>query len=233
MDVQIIASGSSGNAYRVSDGKTALLIDAGIPFRKLREALGFTVSGLDGCLISHAHGDHAKAAGELTKAGVDVYTSAGTIEACGLSGHHVKPVKALSAVTVGTFSVLPFDVEHDAPEPLGFLLHSTATGEKLLYFTDTYYIKYRFSGLDYIMGEVNYSNENLDEAVSDERTPVALAPRIVKSHMSLEHFLELLRANDLSRLRRVWLLHLSRNNADAARFGREVARETGAEVIVC
>ena len=48
------------------------------------------------------------------------------------------PVKALEEFQLGTFQVLPFDVEHDVPEPLGFLLTSTATGEKLLYFTDTY-----------------------------------------------------------------------------------------------
>ena len=135
MDIKVLASGSSGNAYRISDGKTALLLDAGIPLKGIQVGLSFRVRELAGCFITHAHQDHSKAAKDLARLGIDIYTSRGTIEACGLTGHRIKPAKALEELTVGTFKVLPFDVQHDAPEPLGFLYTSTTTGEKLLYFT--------------------------------------------------------------------------------------------------
>lgn len=147
MDIRPIASGSSGNAYWISDGKTPLLLDAGITMKAIQIGCGFRVRELGGCFITHCHGDHSKAAKDLLRYGVDVYTGQGTAEACRLEGHRLHITRPLEQLTVGTFLVLPFDVEHDAPDSQGFLLESTATGEKLLYFTDTYYLKYRFSGI--------------------------------------------------------------------------------------
>lgn len=233
MEIRVFASGSSGNAYLVSDEKTTLLLDAGIPLREIQVACGFKVRMIDGCLISHAHKDHSKAAEGLARLGVDIYTSAGTIEACRLTGHRINTVKTLEGITIGTFKVLPFDVQHDAPEPLGFLLESTANGERLLYFTDTYYIKYRFDRLTYIMAECNYSKEALLKSIEAGYVPIELVPRLVKSHMSLEHFIEMLKANNLTDVRQIYLLHLSDNNSDADHFREEVRRATGAEVYVC
>lgn len=233
MNIKVIASGSSGNAYKVSDGKTALLLDAGIPLKALQRALNFRTRDLSGVLITHSHGDHSKAAKDLAKAGINIYTSKGTIDACKLTGHRIKPVVALQELTIGTFKVLPFDVQHDAPEPLGFLLHSTATGEKLLYFTDTYYLKYKFQGLTHIMGECNYSMEQVEKSIAAGYIPQELVPRLIKSHMSLEHFLDLLKANDLSQVQQIYLLHMSSNNSNAERFKRAVQELTGTEVYVC
>lgn len=233
MNITVIASGSSGNAYRIDDGETSLLLDAGIPLKLIKQALNFRVRDLGGCLITHAHGDHAKAAGDLAKAGVDIYTSRGTLDACRLTGHRMKAVEALKEINIGTFAVLPFDVQHDAPEPLGFLMTSRSTGEKLLYFTDTYYLKYRFTGLTHIMGECNYSMDIIEQSVRNGYIPPELVPRLIKSHMSLDHFLDLLRANDLRKVKQIYLLHLSNNNSDAGRFKEAVQRLTGTEVYVC
>ncbi len=233
MQITVLASGSTGNAYRISDGKTSLLLDAGIPIKAIQVGCQFKVTQIRGCFVSHAHNDHSKAAKELARLGMDIYTSQGTIDACKLTGHRIHAVKALEEITVGTFQVLPFDVEHDAPEPLGFLFTSIETGEKLLYFTDTYYIKYRFQGLTHIMAECNYDKDSLQRSVDAGYIPLELVPRLMKSHMSLEHFLDLLRANDLRKVRQIYLLHLSDNNSDEIRFKEEVQKLTGAEVYVC
>jgi len=233
MDIKILASSSAGNAYRISDGRTSLLLDAGIPIKAIQVGCEFKVTQMDGCFVSHSHKDHSKAAKDLARLGVEIYTSQGTIEACGLSGHRIHAIKALQELTIGTFKVLQFDVQHDAPEPLGFLFTSVETGEKLLYFTDTYYIKYKFQGLTHIMAECNYDAETLQRSVDAGYIPIELVPRLVKSHMSLEHFLDLLKANDLSKVRQIYLLHLSNNNSDEKRFKEEVQKLTGAEVYVC
>ena len=233
MEIKVIASGSKGNAYRISDGETSLLLDAGIPINRLQEALNFNLLDIDGCLVTHSHGDHTRAVPALLRLGVDVYTSQGTIDACCLSGHRIHAVKALAPITIGTLSILPFDVQHDAPEPLGFLVTSMATVEKLLYFTDTYYVKYCFSGLTHIMAECNYSEDGIMQSVAAGYIPQELVPRLLKSHMSLEHLLEMLKANDLSQVKQIYLLHLSDNNSDEKLFKAEVQKLTGTEVYVC
>ncbi len=233
MKIDIFASGSSGNAYRINDGKTHFLLDAGIPLKDIKIGCGFRVNQIEGCFITHSHLDHSKAAQALASFGVDVYTSQGTIETCRLTGHHIHRVKALEEIRVGTFHILPFDVQHDAPEPLGFLFTSTETGEKLLYFTDTYYIKYRFRGLTHIMAECNYDIEGVRRSTEAGYIPIELVPRLMKSHMSLEHLIDLLKANDLSSVKQIYLLHLSSNNSDEVRFREAIQRQTGAEVYVC
>jgi phosphoribosyl 1,2-cyclic phosphodiesterase len=233
MDILPIASGSGGNAYRISDGTSLLLLDAGIPLSQIQKGCGYNVTGLSGCLVTHAHSDHVKGAKGLAGLGVDIYASGGTIEKAGLSGHRIHTVKALEAVRVGTFDVLPFDVEHDVPEPLGFLIQSTMTGEKLVYFTDTYYLKYTFNGLTHIMMEANYDPEAMKKNVLSGRVDVKRAKRTISSHMSIDTALMTLGSFDLSKLKQVWLLHLSDDNSLADEFKRRVQAFTGKEVYLC
>lgn len=233
MKIDVFASGSTGNCYRISDGQTSLLLDAGIPFKKIQIGCGFQMSQISGCFVTHCHMDHAKAVEDLANHGVDVYMSKGTIDICDFGGRRIKVANPLEQIEVGTFKILPFDVEHDAPDPLGFLFTSTLTGEKLLYFTDTYYVRYKFYELTHIMGEANYSKIVLEKNVQESKLPVELAKRLFKSHMSIENFLELLKANDLSKVRQIYLLHLSDKNSDEENFKRQVQQLTGAEVYVC
>lgn len=229
MEIDILASGSSGNCYRVSDGKTSLLLDCGIPIRRIERGLNFQLHTIDAVLVTHCHQDHIKAAKDIAKRGIPIYTSAGTLNACKLlAGYQYRPVQSMEMVQIGTFAVIPFDVEHDAPEPLGFALKSSVTKEKLLYFTDTYYLKYRFPGIHYLMAECNYSLKTMSKDIN----PV-LRDRIIESHMSLETLLELLQANEFRELKQVYLLHLSSDNSDAELFKTEVQKAAGVEVYVC
>lgn len=225
------ASGSSGNCYRVTDGRTPLLLECGIPYKEIQKALNFRVSEIAGCLVSHEHQDHAKAIKDIMKAGIDCYMSAGTVEVLGISGHRVNIVRAKKQFRLGSWTILPFETQHDAQEPLGFLFANQA-GEKLLYATDTYYIRYRFHGLTHIMVECNYSLDILKRNVEAGAVPKELKSRILKSHFSLENVKDFLRANDLSKVQEIWLLHLSDGNSDEARFKREIQELTGKMVFI-
>ena len=233
MRITILASGSSGNCYRVSDGTTDLLLEAGIPFGDIQKGCDFNLAGLAGCLITHEHMDHAKAGEALMKRSVDVYTSQGTATARGWSGHRLHIARSMEAFTVGTFIIFPFDLEHDAEEPLGFCIMSKTTGEKLLYITDTKYVRYTFDDLTHLMCECNYDRDILLDKVRSEEIALSLAKRIMDSHMSIDTVLEMLAANDLRRLQQIYLLHLSEGNSDAAVFKERVQRLTGAEVYIC
>src|SRR5690606_27819652 len=160
VEVRVLASSSAGNAYWISDGQTPLLIECGIRFEALRRGIGFGVSSLAGALVSHEHADHARAARDVLRAGVDLYATQGTIDALGMEGHRLRPIRARQQVRIGTWTVLPFEAVHDAADPLGFLLASL-NGAKLLYFTDSAYCRYRFRGLTHLMVEANYSAEIL------------------------------------------------------------------------
>lgn len=132
---------------------------------------------------------------------------------------------------------MAFDCEHDVPN-LGYLIRSRATGEQLLYYTDTAYLKYTFPGIDYLMGECNYSLESMNENIAEERLPAALKPRILKSHMSIETYIDLLKANGYTasdgvpRLKQIYLLHLSNNNSNAEDFRRRVQELCACEVYI-
>lgn len=230
MYIRALASGSQGNAYLVSDGVTSLLLECGIRYADIQRGLGFRVSGLAGVLLSHEHQDHARAAAEMLRAGVDIYTSRGTAQALGLTGHRLRFIRALEQFTLGTWTVLPFDTVHDAAEPLGFLLASR--DEKALYVTDTAYIRYRFSGLTHLMVECNYSMQLLRQNVASGAIHPVLKHRVLRNHMSLERVLAFLQANDLHQVREIHLLHLSDANSDAERFKRAVAAATGKPVYV-
>lgn len=157
--------------------------------------------------------------------------SQGTAEALGLSGHRLHIIKAKQQFRIGTWAVLPFDTQHDVAEPLGFLL-ANQDGEKCLYLSDTMYCKYRFHGLTHVAIECNYSLDILKRNVDSGAVPKELKTRILKSHFSLENVKDFLRANDLSKVQEIWLLHLSDNNSDANRFKREIQELTGKTVFI-
>lgn len=226
IEIKALASGSSGNCYRVTDGSTTLLLEAGIRYKDIQKSLNFQMSQIDGCLITHEHGDHCKSVKDVMKSGIDCYMSKGAAEALGLSGHRLKIIENQKILTIGTWTILPFDVQHDVSEPLGFLLVNKQ-GEKLLFATDTYYIKYKFSGLTHIMIECNYSMEILEENIENGYVPEIMKNRLIRSHFSLKNVKEFLKANDLSKVQEIWLLHLSNNNSDEEQFKQEIMKLTG------
>jgi phosphoribosyl 1,2-cyclic phosphodiesterase len=182
-------------------------------------------------LTSTSYADHSKAVKDIMRAGIDCYISAGTAEALGLSGHRVHIIKARQQLRIGTWTILPFETQHDAQEPLGFLL-ANQDGERLLYATDTYFIRYRFANLNVIAVECNYSLDILRANVEAGLVEPALKSRILKSHFSLENVKKFLQANDLSKVQEIWLLHLSDNNSNAERFKREIQELTGKMVFI-
>jgi phosphoribosyl 1,2-cyclic phosphodiesterase len=225
------ASGSRGNLYMVHDGETKLLIEAGLPFKEVQRRLNYRLSDIAGCLISHNHADHAKAAPDLMKRGVDVYASRGTFNSLGLSGHRAIFIEAKKQFNIGSWTILPFDTEHDVEESLGFLI-ANKFGEKLLFITDSYYCKYRFKDLNIIAVECNYSMDILNENISSGSVPQVMKKRLMKSHFSLENVKEFFKANDLSKVQEIHLLHLSDNNSDEERFKREIMELTGKVVYI-
>lgn len=212
MKFKTIASGSSGNCYLLETNTGSLLIEAGIPVKKIKRALGFDFSNIQGCLITHEHGDHAKAIKDIAKLGIDVYASEGTLQALNCIGHRFIPITSKKSKVIGDFKVLPFNVEHDATEPLGFLIRYE--DKKMLFATDTYYLRYKFNNLTHIAIECNYIRSIMEDMLEQGLLDIKRVTRTMKSHMSLEHLIEFLKSNDLSKVQEIYLLHLSDDNSN-------------------
>lgn len=232
MDIKVLASGSKGNAYIVSDGKTSLLLECGLPYRKLQQKSHYSLSKIDACLLTHEHKDHSAAVKDVLKSGLDVYTSKGTAEALNLRSHRLHTVhfqdnkEVAPFYGIGSFQVRAFKAEHDAAEPIMFIIHSVKTNETLLFATDTAFIRYKFNALTHLMIEANYLYDQMDI------NEYALNTRIMRSHMSLPAVEKYLKSIDTSKLKQVWLLHLSDERADEAAIKKRVQELTGAEVYI-
>lgn len=227
MDIQVIGSGSSGNSYRISDGSQSLLLDCGLSIKKIQIATNFQCSSLKGCLITHSHSDHCKAAKDLLKLGVDLFANKETFETLGLEGHHVHIIEDRQGFTLNNFYVLPLSVEHDVPT-LSYLVNTQ--DERLLYVTDARFFPYQIDGITRLMVEANHDAEVIKHNVENGHMPESLAKRIVRTHMSIQSCLALIEKMDKSRLKEIWLLHLSENNSQADEFLQKVRAASGCVV---
>lgn len=227
--VKVYGSSSAGNSYVISDGERSLLLEAGISLKKIHDV---DWQSVDGCLITHDHGDHAGYAKQLIKqTGMDIYLSAGTQEVLKLPSYRTKTLKSLEQQKIGNWTVMPFDTQHDAKEPLGFFIQSK-DGDRLLFATDTFYIKYKFPGITHLMIECNYAADILNENIEEGRIDQFRKRRLLKSHFELGNVKKFIQSNDMSQLQEVWLLHLSDTNSDAERFKTEIQAITGVPVYI-
>ncbi len=229
MQLKIIGTGSKGNAYLLENEEEALLIECGVPFKEINKAIDFNFKKLQGCILTHEHNDHAMSANDLLSSGVYVWATEKTHEALGTVMHHRACVlQRFNTDIIGNFKVMPFDVKHDAADPCGFLIYHPDTGT-ILFITDASYCKYRFGNLNNIIVEANYDTAIAKKKLSEMEF---LRNRILQSHMSLDTCVDLLKANDLSKVNNIVLIHLSDSNSDEQAFNKRVSDETGKNVTV-
>lgn len=56
MLLKCVASGSKGNSYILEAENEILLLEAGMKMLDVKKNIGFKVSKIAGCLLSHEHG---------------------------------------------------------------------------------------------------------------------------------------------------------------------------------
>lgn len=176
--------------------------------------------------------DHSKSALDLMSLGINVFTTRGTADMLNLKHHRLNIVSSKNPFDLDGFSILPFDVQHDAAEPSGYLIQCRQTGEKILFATDTFYLKYQFEDLNYILIECNYIPDILIQNIDNGLIPGQLQKRLFKSHFSLDNVKQFLQSNDMGSVRKIVLLHLSDGNSDAERMVREIEELTGVTTVV-
>ena len=231
MYINLHSSGSHGNLYTIHDGKSGIVIDPGLPIAAIKKKIGFRLSDFNSCLISHYHKDHCKGIDGIIRNGIDCFASMETIETCNISGHRVHAMNIKKTYHMDSFAVMAFETQHDCPGSIGFLIKSKYTGKKLLYATDTYYLKYKFKDINYFMIECNYSHDILMENLADGTIDPARKDRILSSHFSLENLKKFFLENDLSKCEQIYLIHISSQNGDPGLFKHEIRKVTGKPVV--
>lgn len=73
IDVVVVGTGSSGNAYIVKWDNVKILLDAGMSGDSIRKMNGNKLSDITAAFITHEHKDHAKYVDDLIKFGIPVY----------------------------------------------------------------------------------------------------------------------------------------------------------------
>jgi len=207
-----------------------LLIECGIPMKKLKAALDFNLKDLS-CIYSHSHSDHGASASDLMLHGIDCYSNAESFDLMGLEGHRRHDLVAGSTVKIGEFDVLSFSLEHDVPNS-GYLIRNTMYQESLLFITDTYYCRYKFKNPTVVMLEVNYSEEILSRNIEEGRVPKVMGDRVRRSHFELNRAIDFLKASDLTRTKVIILMHLSDGNSNAEQFKQAVETATGIRTVI-
>ena len=199
MKLTVVGSGSSGNTYILSNEQEAIILDAGMPFLEVKKALKFRIKPIKAVFVTHVHEDHAKYAKEYEKAGIPVIRSY-TVE------------NMRSDIRAGGFRVRSVPMVHDVP-CAGYLIEHPELG-KMLYATDTAYIRYRFRGLNIALVEANYSDEFADRDEPKYR-------HVLSGHMSINTCVDFINSN-VDGLKHVILCHLSQQAADPEMFRNAV-----------
>jgi len=213
----ILGSGSSGNAAVVECGDLRLMIDAGLSAKQLTLRLaqvGIAPDSLHGILLTHEHGDHVRGLKVFLKQfPLPVYATAATaqvVREAGFSGGKWKLFEAGRAFAIGTTTIDSFTIQHDAVDPVGFVIRHQTTRLGLLSDTGfvTRSVTENLRDLNGLFVEANYDEALLE---ADTRRPWPTKQRISSrhGHLSNTQVMELVRDIAHPALTRVVLGHLS------------------------
>lgn len=215
----ILGSGSGGNCAYLETDDTRLLIDAGFSARQIRQRLAEierSPETLHGILITHEHSDHIQGLAVLcARLQIPIYCNRLTRDATERALEHRFDARLFptgGAFDIGDVHVETFSVPHDAQDPVGFLLRTTAGNIGFL--TDlghaTRLVIERVRPAHVLVLETNHDERLLQE---DTRRPWSVKQRIQSRHGHLSNDAAAATAIEVvsGDLRHLYLGHLSRD----------------------
>ena len=226
MKFTVLASGSKANCYLLHNQSEALVIEAGVSLLQVKKALDFRLGLIKGCIVTHRHRDHARYINPYADAGINIFGPEDVFEA---PHHRNRPILPGKGYLTGNFQIIPFEVAHDVP-CYGYLIDHPDTGS-ILFLTDTYLCEYVFPDLNHIIIEANYADDILEENIFRGIEHPSKRERLLTSHMEVETTKAFLKAQDLSKVENVVLIHLSERNSDEEKFVDKIVGVVGKPVV--
>ena len=217
MKLKCLGSGSSGNCYLLTaDNGETLLLDAGIPIMDIKRGLNWDIKCVVGAVTTHAHKDHSLSVKDLEVMGIPIFAPYMSLEHKGMGSGAFK----IQAFDLTTLDGKWTHTNADGSECpcYGFMITHPEIG-KLLYITDTEFVKWRFREVNHILISCNYQKKYIADDANG-----AKSFHVYRGHMELETVKEFVTANNSDALQNVILCHLSRDNADADECVAEVKK---------
>lgn len=228
-----LSSGSSGNCYLIKTEETAILIDAGVSAKAIKEGLDKTKTNLEmlqGVLITHEHTDHTKGLKVLLKREQHImtYANAKTWEKIDCESERVKHFVTGEEFWVRELLVKPFKINHDAADPVGYSIEYQ--GKRITVVTDTGCIDNSIF-LELVKADILILEANHDvDKLKNGKYPPHLKERVLgdRGHLSNEETgRTLCRIMEVDNKPRIVLLaHLSKDNNHP-----EIAKQTVSNIL--
>jgi phosphoribosyl 1,2-cyclic phosphodiesterase len=219
LSVCVLASGSKGNAIYVSDGRTAILVDAGlsgVEIAKRMHSAGLAMESLKAIVVSHEHSDHVRGVGVLARRhGLPVYITPTTAAAAAVQLGRIDNLQHFEigrTFHIDKLAIHPFATSHDANDSSGFTIAQNS--HKIGIATDlgiaTSMVKEHLKACSLIVLEANHDPVMLTEGPY----PWPLKQRIKsrQGHLSNQDSRDLLTEIKHDGLCHVILAHLSETN---------------------
>lgn len=214
--VTILGSGSSGNATLIHRGDEAILVDAGFSRKEILErisSVGLSPSIIKALIITHEHLDHVKGSRVLSdELDIPVYMAGETcryMQEYGYAGQKKKLFAPGSFFELGSFSIDPFTVQHDAVQPVGFIVRIGNT--KIGIATDLGFmgtlVKHKLKDCDAVLLEANHDLEML----KNSKRPYSIKKRIMSRHGHLSNNDAIASLDEIltPNTRQLFLVHIS------------------------
>lgn len=176
MQVNVLCSGSKGNACLIESAEALILIDCGSTKKYLVQALsklGKSLNDIDALLVTHNHSDHVSQIRQFKDKPIYCWCPVKDFCTC------IHPVEPDMDFTIKDISVHTICLSHDAGHTLGYKIQTGK--ETLVYITDTGYIQNSaipvIANADYYIMESNHDVEML----MNTNRPMYLKQRILSS----------------------------------------------------
>jgi phosphoribosyl 1,2-cyclic phosphodiesterase len=125
MQFSCLSSGSKANCTYVKSAQSAVLVDVGLSARQVElrlESIGAKPQDISAILITHEHSDHICGVESFSrKHRIPVYANQGAAPFVKKS-YHVEVFASDQEFVLDDFHVQPVTTQHDAAEPVGFIL---------------------------------------------------------------------------------------------------------------
>lgn len=217
MRMASLGSGSRGNSTLIATDDTTIMVDCGLPRKEVDRRLarlGVAADSIDAILLTHEHSDHCRGVGAFAGAyDIPVFLTAGTAA----SQYVPDSLRALIIRPGDTFAIGDMDVgaepvPHDAREPVQFTFRHQS--RKLGVLTDlgsvTPHLIEAYAGCDALLLEFNHDRTLLAQGPYPHSVKARVAGDF--GHLANEQAREFLDLTDTSRLKVLFVAHISQQN---------------------